>query len=148
MTQTVHQRWLCVCVGNSDRSPVLAAILNMFLKNAGHNVSVESAGIGESASKNNEGAARFAVAAAKRLGLDISSHRKQRTTSLNLGAYDLFICVSDGIAAELHKQGVPQEKLYNAEITNPWPCQFHAQYDTTMEQILVASNRIMGFYFP
>jgi len=35
---------LCVCLGNSDRSPVMAAVLGMYLKSAGHETEVQSAG--------------------------------------------------------------------------------------------------------
>lgn len=137
---------LCVCVGNSDRSPVMAAVLSQFLKNAGHEAEVESAGVGENAAKGGC-AGHHGVEAAKRLGLDITKHNKRRTNSLNLKEYDLIICATDGIAGQLYEQGADVSKLYNAEISNPWPCQFQEQYDVTMEQILVMSYRIIKFYF-
>src|SRR6185369_15970589 len=96
---------LCVCIGNNDRSPVMAAVIGMYLKNAGHNnVTVESAGIGENAA-DGKPIRIFGIKAAARLGLDISKHEKRRTTSLKLEEYDLIITADDNIAGELVKQG-------------------------------------------
>lgn len=137
---------LCVCIGNSDRSPVMSAVLGMFLRNAGHVVTVESAGISETAGKGGS-AAPFGLAAAKRIGLDISSHMRRQTTQINLVEYDLFITASDEIAGELMKQGVPMNLIYNAQVPNPWPVQFQEDYDqTTMPVILSAMYRVVSRY--
>ncbi len=134
---------LCVCIGNSDRSPVMAAVLGMFLKNAGHEVMVESAG-----TNAKEGcAAEFGVMAAKRLGLDLSGHRKTHVSNVRPADYDLVVCMDDKIALTMVEAGVDMKKIFNGQITNPWPCQFPEQYDTTMHQILVASYNIIKFYF-
>ena len=138
---------LCVCIGNGDRSPVMAAVLGMFLKNAGHNeVVCESAGVGESAA-NGGCAAPFAVAAAKRIGLDITGHCKRRTTSLNLKDYDLIIVASDEIAGQVIQAGADMKKVYNVQVTNPWPCQFQEDYDPTFSQVLAAMYRVVTRYF-
>lgn len=139
---------LCVCLGNSDRSPVMAAVLAMYLKNAGHDVVVESAGVSEHVEVG-ASAAPFGVQVIKRLGLDISGHTRRRTTALNLNEYDLFVCATDEIAGELFlSQGVSKSKLHNAQVTNPWPVQFAEQYEVTFEQILVSMARVMKYYFP
>lgn len=137
---------LCVCIGNGDRSPVMAAVLGMFLKNAGHEAVCESAGVGENAAKGG-GATSFAVAAAKRIGIDLSGHTKRRITSLNLRDYDLIICASDEIAGQVIQTGADMKNVYNAQITNPWPCQFQEDYDRTFEQALAAMYRVVARYF-
>lgn len=142
----VIRKILCVCIGNSDRSPVMAAVLGMFLKNAGHEVTCESAGIGENAAKGGC-AAEFAVVAAKRIGLDISGHCKRRITSLDLAEYDLIVVASDAIAVDVMKAGGDLKKIYNAQITNPWPCQFQEDYDGTVAQVLTAMYRVVAHYF-
>lgn len=133
-------------MGNSDRSPVMAAVLGQFLRNAGHEAVVESAGTNENSGKGGC-AGKHATFAASILGLDISKHNKRRVTTLDLGSYDLIITATDGIAGELYALGIDTSKLYNAEITNPWPCQFQEQYDRIMEQILIMAYRILNFYF-
>lgn len=138
---------LCVCIGNSDRSPVMAAVLGMFLKSAGHtDVICESAGVGEHAEKGGCAAA-FAITAAKRIGLDITDHRKRRITALNLKNYDLIICASDEIAGQVIQSGADMKKVYNVQVTNPWPCQFQEDYDPTFSQVLAAMYRVVTRYF-
>ena len=121
----------------------MAAVLDMFLKSAGHEVVVKSAG-----TNAKEGcAAEFGVMAAKRLGLDLAGHRKTHVSNVQLADYDLVVCMDDKIADTIAKTGVDIKKIFNAQITNPWPCQFPEQYDTTMHQILIASYSIIKFYF-
>jgi protein-tyrosine-phosphatase len=118
----------------------------MFLGNSEHDVVVESAGVGEHAEKGGP-AAPFGLAAAKRIGLDLSSHLRRRTTNLDLAQYDLFVTASDEIAAKLMEQGVPMGKIYNAQVPNPWPVQFQEDYDAqTMPVIFSAMYRIVSRY--
>ena len=138
---------LCVCIGNSDRSPVMAAVLGMYLSNARHEVSCESVGISEHATKGGC-ATKFAVEAAKRIGLDISNHRKRHINAVNLADYDLIICANEVIAEKIIEAGADMTKVYNAQITNPWPCQFQEDYDTTFMQILSGMYRVVARYFP
>ena len=138
---------LCVCIGNGDRSPVLAAVLGMMLKSAGHDVVCESAGIGDSAKKG--GAAKFGIVAAKRIGLDISCHTRRHVGDLDLASYDLVVCVSDEIAAKMMAFWVPMSKVYTAPIANPWPVQFQQDFDEqAVPAILAAAYRIVTRYFP
>jgi protein-tyrosine-phosphatase len=131
----------------------MAAVLGMYLKNAGHNVMCESAGVGESACKPGP-AAKFAVAAATRLGLDISQHKKRGIGSVRTTNYGLIVCANDEIAEKVIEEGRKADdesilsKVYNAQVPNPWPVQFQEQYDETFERILVAMSRVMKFYFP
>lgn len=140
------RRILCVCIGNSDRSPAMAAVLGMYLQNADHDVVCESAGISENASKGGC-AAPFAITATERIGLEISDHNKRRITDLNLADYDLIVCASDEIAGKVVEAGGDMKKIYNAQITNPWPVQFQEDYDTTFQQILASMYRVVVRYF-
>lgn len=141
------KRVLCVCIGNGDRSPVMAAVLGLYLRqNPGHEVICESAGIGEHVAEGS-GAAEFAVIAAKRIGLDISGHSRRRVASLNLVEYDLIICVSDEIAGQMVGMGVDLNKIYNAQVPNPWPVHFEQDYEGTMTTILGAMYKVVARYF-
>ncbi|MEK7463615.1 MAG: hypothetical protein AAB610_00630 [Patescibacteria group bacterium] len=142
------QKVLCVCIGNSDRSPVMAAVLGMLLENAGHQVIVESAGVGESAAKGGP-AAEFGVAAAKLIGLDISCHNRRRVTVQgDFANYDLIVCATDTLAGEVMSMGVPLSKICNARISNPWPVHFAQDYEETMMAIMGSMYRVVARYFP
>ncbi len=138
---------LCVCIGNNDRSPVMAAILGLLVKGTQFkDISIESAGIGEGAGSGTP-IGEFGVKAMARLGIDISNHVKRRTTNLDLTQYDLIVCATDEIATELIKQGADMKKMYNAMIPNPWPCQFQEDYDMiTMPAILASMYRLIARY--
>ena len=137
---------LCVCIGNSDRSPVMAAVLGMFLKDAGHDVVCESAGISDSARTGK--AAPYGLTAAKKIGLDLSSHARQHISAVDLKSYDLIVCASDEIAGTVIEAGADMKKVYNASITNPWPVQFQEDYDAQcMPAILSGMFRVVCRYF-
>ena len=139
---------LCVCLGNSDRSPMMAAVLDMYLGNAlKDDMICESAGILEIANKGG-GASPSMVNAAKRIGLNLSSHKRRWVNSLlDLIAYDLFVCVDDEVAAYLMGLGVDMKQICNAEVSNPWPSQFQRDLDDTAERIMGAMFRVVTRYF-
>lgn len=138
---------LCVCFENNDRSPVMASVLNMYLKSAGHNAVVcESAGINNDA--QGDGAAPFSMVAARRLGLELRGHKKKNVREFDLTQYDLIIVVDDIVAGVLvDKHAVSANKIFNAQIANAWPCQFQEQFDATMESIMIMMYRIIKLYF-
>lgn len=138
---------LCVCIGNSDRSPVFAAVLNMMLKDTKYIVAVASAGISEHARSGK--AAPFGLAAAKRIGLDLSGHVRCHISQFDLNLCDLIVCMSDEIANAVIDAGADMKKVYNAQVSNPWPVQFQEDYDNLcMPLILTAAYRIVRHYFP
>ena len=142
------EKVLCVCLGNSDRSPMMAAVLKMYLKNvAMGNVFCESAGILEIADKGG-GASPLMINAAKRIGLDLSSHRRRRVDSLEISRYDLFVCVDDRVAAYILELGVDIKNICNARVSNCWPSQFQRDLDDTAENIMGAMFRVVTRYFP
>lgn len=138
---------LCVCKGNGDRSPLMAAVLQMFIRNSGHTTLCESAGILEVAATSKP-ASPLAVVAAKRIGIDLSAHRSRWTDSLHLKDYFLFICTEEAVAARLIELGVHPIQIYNAQITNPWPVNFQEDYDRTAEAIVAAMYRVVARHFP
>ena len=89
------------------------------------------------------------MAAASRIGLDISNHQRRHISAVDLSSYDLIICASDEIAGAVIEAGANMGNVYNAQIANPWPVQFQEDYDQqTMPAILTAMYRIMCRYFP
>jgi len=142
------KRVLCVCKGNSDRSPAMEAVLRMYLENAGHDVTVESAGILEVADKGGSCSSCIAKAAS-RIGLDLSEHCKRWIEKLDLDGYDLFVVVDETVANRvLELAGFDKmSKVHNAEVTNPWPSQFQEDHDKTFQYILGAMHKVMVRYF-
>lgn len=81
-----------VCTGNTCRSPMAQGLFRKYLHdNNIENVEVESAGIsafpGDTVSESS-------VIAAKKRGVDISSHRAKRLNPEHLLTVDLFVCMS------------------------------------------------------
>jgi len=140
------KRILCVCKGNGDRSPMMAAALKMLLWNAGIEVFCESAGILQAADGGG-GASSFMVTAAKRIGIDLSGHERRWVSKLSLGTYDLFICVDSEVAAHMIGIGADIKKVCNAEISNPWPSQFQEDFNRTAGRILAAMFQVVTRYF-
>lgn len=134
---------LCVCIGNSDRSPVMAAVLKLYL---GERAYCESAGISENAALGGP-ASQFAISAARKIGLDISDHQKRQVANLDLSQYDLIICASDELAGQIVRAGVSMNKVWNAQIPNPWPVHFEQDYEQTMQLILGAMYKVVVRFF-
>ena len=142
----MSKKVLCVCLGNSDRSPVMAGVLGLMLRSTSPDVACESAGTAESARTGT--AAKFGLAAAKKLGLDLSGHKRRHVDTLNLKSYDLIVCASDEIAGAIIQAGAEMGKVYNAQIPNPWPVQFQEDFDAqTMPLILAGMYRVITRYF-
>ena len=146
----INKKVLCVCKGNSDRSPMMAAVLQMYLDNTilpDGEVHCESAGMLEIAGKDG-GASPLMIKAAKRIGIDLSSHKRRWVNSLNINEYDLFVCVDDEVAAHLIMElGVDMKKVCNAGVSNCWPSQFQRDLDDTAERIMGAMFRVVTRYF-
>ena len=144
----INRVW-CICKGNEDRSPMMAAVLQMYLKQGfikGH-VLCESAGILEIADKGG-GASPLMIKAAKRIGIDLSSHKSRWVNSLDINDCDLFVCADNDVAAYLiMKLGVDRKKVCNAQISNAWPSSFQRDLDDTAEGIMAAMFRVVTRYF-
>lgn len=140
---------LCVCIGNGDRSPAMMGVLSMFLRNAGHtDVVVSSAGYSDEVQVGKP-PARFAIEFCKTLGIDISWHKRRSTVGLaGLTGYDLYVVVDDAAAGALVKQGVDLNKIFNADVKNPWPPRHPEQYTATFDRILAAMAQVVRLEFP
>jgi protein-tyrosine phosphatase len=102
-------RVLCVCTGNTCRSPMLSALLQAELRLKGRgDVAVDSAGTGASPG---EPATDEAQRAMVKRGLDISKHRTRAIGQLTIADYDRFLCMTSGHAAYVRSLGVPAAKI-------------------------------------
>lgn len=137
---------LCVCLGNSDRSPLMAAVLKLFLEKAGHQVQVESAGVLEF-TKLGGPASQCAMTSAKRIGLDLSSHNKCWVRSLDLSQYDLFVCADVLAADKLFSILGYAERIFKVNIENPWPSTDQRDHDMVAEDIMAKMYRVVTRYF-
>lgn len=87
------------------------------------------------------------IVAGNRIGIDLSDHCRLKIDSLDLDAFDLFVCVDEEVAERVLSLGVDMKKIYNVEASNPWPSQFQEDYDRTAEAIMAAIYRIVIRYF-
>lgn len=140
---------LCVCKGNSDRSPLMEAVLRKYLRDAGHSdVVVESAGILEYTAKGGR-ASSYIMRSAGRIGIDLSAHNQRWVGQIADNAYDLYVVVDSEVAeAVLNVVGWDKiGKIYNAEINNPWPSIHQRDYDETAKRILAGMYEVVVRYF-
>ncbi len=106
---------LCVCFGNTCRSPMLQALLIQGLQ--GKSVDVESAGL---ADRFGVPATPHAVECMKERGLDITGHRSHKVSDLDLASYDHIYCVEEVLTQRLTALGAPAEKVEVIEVSNPY----------------------------
>lgn len=99
----------CICTGNTCRSPMLEALLKDALAKAGVDAAVSSAGV---AAQPGAAASAHSVTCMAERGLDIRSHKATNASQLDLGAIDMFWCMSTNHAMALFDAGVPQERLF------------------------------------
>jgi len=101
---------LCVCTGNTCRSPMLAAMLRAELArtHAQGQLTVESAG---TAAGDGMPASPEAVACMAELGLDLTTHRSRHVDALDLASFDRVLCMTSAHAAYVRSRGVPAASL-------------------------------------
>jgi protein-tyrosine-phosphatase len=99
------RRLLVVCTGNTCRSPMLAALLRHRL---GDQAQIDSAG---TAAATGEPASAGAIAAMRRRGLDLASHRSTPLAQRDLAAYDRIWCMTSRHAAHVRSLGVPAGRI-------------------------------------
>ena len=136
-------------MGNSDRSPFMAAVLQMYLDNTilpEGEVHCESAGMLERASEGG-GASGFMIKAARRIGIDLSGHTKRWIGSLDISRYDLFVCVDEKVADYVIGLGADMDNICNAQVSNPWPSRFQRDYDDTAGRIMERMFHVVTRYF-
>jgi protein-tyrosine-phosphatase len=137
----VPKKILCVCLGNSDRSPFMAKILGQLLENQDRNdIVVESAGVSDSA-KSGTGAPPLSIAAAPTYGIDLSYHRKRHVSQVDLHSFDLIIAAEKEVQGMLvGDYGVKAEIicLELAGASNPWMSQNPRKIDGMIAAIYSA----------
>jgi protein-tyrosine-phosphatase len=88
-----ERRILFVCLGNTCRSPMAAALANQV-----PGVIAESAGVLDASGYP---AAPDACALLARRGVDIGAHRSRRISSLDLAAFDAIVALEPSVAAQI-----------------------------------------------
>ena len=101
-------RVLCVCKGNTCRSPMFAAVLRQKLAETGRSdVTIESAGYMEAA-KGQPANPEWIGLREETPGVDLSGHVSRWTGDLDLREFDLIVCMEPNAVDEVRKQGVPE----------------------------------------
>lgn len=110
---------LCVCYGNTCRSPMFQALLSRELKSRGVEAEVESAGI---LACNGAPANEKAIISMKEKGLDITNHRTRLVSDLDLLSYDHVFCVALAIKATqtLVRLGILPDKIEFVVTADPY----------------------------
>ncbi len=105
---------LCVCTGNTCRSPMLATLLRGLVAQRGIEVQVTSAGTGAG---DGEPATPQAVSTMAGFGLDLRGHRSRHVNSVDLSTVDHVLCMTSSHAAYIRSLGVPASRIQvvNAE---------------------------------
>src|SRR5207249_161367 len=95
-------------------SPMAAAMARELLGAAGH---VESAGI---SADDGASATKDAVRVMKERGLDISGHRSQSLSAVNLRDFDLLVALTPAIAQGIRHHGVEPSRVATLNIPDPY----------------------------
>ena len=111
----MKKRILCVCFGNTCRSPMLHTLLSRNLPR--ENFEIESAGL---ADRSGAPASPHAIECMREKGLDITAHKSRRASNLELSSYDHIYCVEEVLAEKLVALGAPREKIEVVEVSNPY----------------------------
>lgn len=101
---------VCVCTGNTCRSPMAAALLRRALDKRGReDILVESAGLAAGATAP---ASEYALAAAAEIGLDLSGHLSRPfTPALAAGAARIVAMTAGHAAVLTGRFAVPPERV-------------------------------------
>ena len=139
---------LCACLGNSDRSPFMKALLEQMLRNQGRtDIVVESAGVSDSAKKGGP-APKIAQALAPTYGIDLSGHNRRHIETLDLSDFDLIIAAAKEVQGALVGAGADAEiiclELHGG--ANAWMSQNPAKVEAMVHSISDALLREVVAY--
>ncbi len=114
---------LCVCKGNTCRSPMLAEVLKREFQTYTKDFEVESAGILKEAA--GQSAASEWLKLQSETSIDLSNHYSRWIGEIGaLDSFHRFVCAEPAVVEEIKKLGVPEEKIILANapegIPNPW----------------------------
>lgn len=143
LTDAAAVHLLCVCTGNTCRSPMLAALLQHACQQRGlTTVTVDSAGShaaeGDPISANSQECLRAR-------GLDGSRHRSRSIDDLELALYDRIYCMTPGHLAAVRSYGIPDDRLVLVDptgIPDPFGGPL-AAYESCALVLEAASHRIV-----
>ena len=115
---------LCVCMGNTCRSPMMQVILQWLL---GDEYCVESAGSNMQFAEQGQPANEFSILCMKERGLDLTGHVSQWIGDLDLPSYSHIVCVDDSVAQMVKLHLGPKQTTIvlianeeNGGVPNPW----------------------------
>jgi len=103
---------LCVCFGNTCRSPMMQALLQ---KRLGDEFQVESAGIRQGCA--GQTANEHSILCMQERGIDLTKHQSRWVGDLNLTQYSHIICVGDNEARQVSEH-LPQNSRTIVLIAN------------------------------
>ncbi len=134
---------LCVCTGNTCRSPLLATLLQQAcLQHGLTTVTVDSAGShaveGDPISPNSQECLRAR-------GLDGSNHRSRSIDDLELSLYDRIYCMTPGHVTAVRSYGIPEDRVVLVDpegIPDPFGGPL-AAYESCALVLEAASHRIV-----
>ncbi len=137
---------ICLCIGNKDRSPIVAAFLRQMFANKGLDINqfiIDTAGVNITA-QDGKPAPELAVKAARVFGLDISEHRQRYIGEIDdLAFYKLAIVADFTTQFELVKLGFLGE-IINLNLEgrdNAWMSQDPRKVDDMVLSIMNAVAR-------
>jgi protein-tyrosine-phosphatase len=100
---------LCVCTGNTCRSPMLMTLLRGLVAQRGlDHVQIDSAGTGAG---EGEPATSQAIATMTGFGLTLNGHRSRHVTNIDVASYDRVLCMTSSHAAFIRSLGVPATRI-------------------------------------
>ncbi len=135
---------LCICSGNTCRSPMLQTLLHAALHNAKQlDVVVSSAGTSAGDAEPASGGAQRAMT---RRGLSLSGHRSRNLRLIDMTTVDLVFCMTPTHAAAVRGRGVPEAKItvVNAEgggVPDPFGGD-DEEYEVTAQVLELAAREI------
>lgn len=117
---------LCVCRGNTCRSPMLEALLQKERDRRNLTIRVESAGtyVDVDPSVVGSPATDHSVTCMKQRGLNLDAHKSRRIDDLELNALDLIICMTSAEAEEVLRRkprgAILLANAASGEVPNPF----------------------------
>lgn len=118
------KRVLCLCKGNTCRSPMMERMLRHELEKQGiADIFVESAGLLESAA--GQPMARFSMNELRQRGINCAGHTSRYVGAIDLASFDIVLTVGEDEAHEISSYLDCPNKVVtlnegNGGIPNPW----------------------------